>query len=68
MLTRKPRVDEVLEYVGLAGEPVDVVVVRFWDRNPSIMVIRFPDDHPCRELLLWRFEEHRPNVWMILVQ
>lgn len=60
-LTRKPRIGETLVYHNPHGkdQPVDVVVQRFLDRSPSIMVARFP---PCPgqegdQEIIWEFHD-----------
>lgn len=62
MLTRKPRIGEVLTYHNPHGKevPVDVVVQRFRDTQPSIMTARFPETYPCRERdqeFIWEFRD-----------
>jgi hypothetical protein len=61
MLTRKPRIGEVLTYQEPGGAPVDVVVKRFLDAHPRIMMVRFPDGYfrngVAETEIIWEFND-----------
>lgn len=55
MLRRKPRVGESLTFQAPWGDPVDVVVKRFLDTQPSIMVVFTPAGET--DLYIWEFRD-----------
>jgi hypothetical protein len=56
MLTRKPRIGELLNYDPTpAGKIMDVTVKRFIDNEPNIMVVNKPDGES--DLILWKFSD-----------
>lgn len=55
MLTRKPRIGEVLTFQSPGNKAHDVAVKRFSDVHPSILYATFPDSSV--QEFIWEFHD-----------